>query len=146
MHLSALTTQSSKSTATAVVMAGAVTVVEGTTMDGVEAIIMVITIGETSLPLMLIILGEAAFCAAFSLAGNSWRPLRPAMSPRGTNAKCRSHRAMSEFGGEPESICSHRVFRILTLTDIGSENRFPSQIVALTTSRASTAKWIWYVH
>ena len=58
MHLSALTTQSSKSTATAVVMAGAITVVEATTMDGVEAIIMVITIGETSLP--LIILGEAA--------------------------------------------------------------------------------------
>ncbi len=56
MHLSALTTQSSKSTA----MAGAITVVEATTMDGVEAIIMVITIGETSLPLMLIILGEAA--------------------------------------------------------------------------------------
>jgi hypothetical protein len=53
MHLSALTTQSSKFTATAVVMAGAVTVVEATTMDGVEAIIMVITIGETSLPLML---------------------------------------------------------------------------------------------
>jgi len=48
MHLSALTTQSSKSTATAVAMAGAITVVEHT-MDGVEAIIMVITIGETSL-------------------------------------------------------------------------------------------------
>jgi hypothetical protein len=57
MHLLALTTQSSKSTATAVAMAGAITVVEATTMDGVEAIIMVITIGETSLP--LIILGEA---------------------------------------------------------------------------------------
>ena len=54
MHLSALTTQSSKSTA----MAGAITVVEATTMDGVEAIIMVITIGETSLPLMLVILSE----------------------------------------------------------------------------------------
>jgi hypothetical protein len=53
---------------------------------------------------------------------------------------------MSEFGGEPENICSHRVFRILTLTDIGSANRFRSQIVALTTSRASTAKWMWYVH
>ena len=67
MHLSALTTQSSKftATATAVVMAGAVTVVEATTMDGVEAIIMVITIGETSLPLMLIILGEAAFGRLF---------------------------------------------------------------------------------
>lgn len=63
MHLSALTTQSSKSTATAVVMAGAITVVEATTMDGVEAIIMVITIGETSLP--LIILGEAAFGRLF---------------------------------------------------------------------------------
>jgi uncharacterized integral membrane protein len=60
MHLLALTTQSSKSTATVVAMAGAITVVEATTMDGVEAIIMVITIGETSLPLMLIILGEAA--------------------------------------------------------------------------------------
>jgi hypothetical protein len=60
MRLSALTTQSSKSTATAVAMAGAITVVEATTMDGVEAIIMVITIGETSLPLMLIILGVGA--------------------------------------------------------------------------------------
>ena len=67
MHLSALTTQSSKSTATAVAMAGAITVVEATTMDGVEAIIMVITIGETSLPLMLIILGEAAFGRLFLL-------------------------------------------------------------------------------
>ncbi len=67
MHLSALTIQSSKSTATAtaVVMAGAITVVEATTMDGVEAIIMVITIRETSLPLMLIILGEAAFGRLF---------------------------------------------------------------------------------
>jgi len=46
-------------------MAGAITVVEATTMDGVEAIIMVITIGETSLPLMLIILGEAAFGRRF---------------------------------------------------------------------------------
>ena len=68
MHLSALTTQSSKSTA----MAGAITVVEATTMDGVEAIIMVITIGETSLPLMLIILGEAAFWAAFSLVARAF--------------------------------------------------------------------------
>jgi hypothetical protein len=34
-------------------------------MDGVEAIIMVITIGETSLPLMLIIQGEAAFGRLF---------------------------------------------------------------------------------
>ena len=46
-------------------MAGAITVVEATTMAGVEATTMagveVITIGETSLPLMLIILGEAAF-------------------------------------------------------------------------------------
>jgi hypothetical protein len=42
-------------------MAGAITVVEATTMDGVEAIIMVITTGETSLPFMLIIRGEAAF-------------------------------------------------------------------------------------
>jgi hypothetical protein len=51
MQLSALTPQSSRfmATATAVVMAGAVTVVEATTMDGVEAIIIVITIGETSL-------------------------------------------------------------------------------------------------
>jgi hypothetical protein len=36
------------------------------------------------------------------------------MSAVRTNAKCRSDRAMSEFGGEPESIYSHRVFRILT--------------------------------
>ncbi|SHN80946.1 hypothetical protein SAMN05444170_4556 [Bradyrhizobium erythrophlei] len=63
MHLSALTTQSSKFTATA--MAGAITVVEATTMDGVEAIIVVITIGETSLPLMLIVLGGAAFGRLF---------------------------------------------------------------------------------
>jgi hypothetical protein len=69
MHLSALTTQSSKftATATAVVMAGAVTVVEATTMDGVEAIIMVITIGETSLPLMLNYSGRGRLWAAFSL-------------------------------------------------------------------------------
>jgi hypothetical protein len=40
-------------------------VVEATTMDGVEAIIMVITIGETSLPSMLIMLGEAAFGRLF---------------------------------------------------------------------------------
>jgi len=32
----------------------------------------------------------------------------------GTNAKCQPHRGMSEFGGEAENICSHRVFRILT--------------------------------
>jgi hypothetical protein len=32
----------------------------------------------------------------------------------GTNANCRSHRVMSEFGGEPENIYSHGVFRILT--------------------------------
>jgi hypothetical protein len=46
-------------------MAGAITVVEATTMDGVEAIIVVITIGETSLPLMLVSLGEAAFGRLF---------------------------------------------------------------------------------
>jgi hypothetical protein len=46
-------------------MAGAITVVEATTMDGVEAIIVVITIGETSLPLMLIVLGGGRFWAAF---------------------------------------------------------------------------------
>ena len=40
MHLSALTAQSSKYTA------GAITVVEVIIMDGAEAIIMVITIGE----------------------------------------------------------------------------------------------------
>jgi hypothetical protein len=34
-------------------------------MDGVEAVIMVITIDETSLPLMLIILGQAAFGRLF---------------------------------------------------------------------------------
>jgi hypothetical protein len=39
-----------------------------------------------------------------------------AMSGFSTNAKCRSHRVMSEFGGEPENICSHGVFRILTHT------------------------------
>jgi hypothetical protein len=82
MHLPALTAQSSKSTATAVVMAGAITVVEATTMDGVEAIIMVITIGETSRPLILIILGEAAL-GGFFFGRNSWRPLRRAMSPVG---------------------------------------------------------------
>jgi len=38
-----------------------------------------------------------------------------AMSANGTNAKCRSHQAMSEFGGKAENICSVRVFRILTL-------------------------------
>jgi hypothetical protein len=38
----------------------------------------------------------------------------PRTSAFGPNAKCRSHRAMSEFGGEPENICSHRVFRSLT--------------------------------
>jgi hypothetical protein len=36
------------------------------------------------------------------------------MSLHGTNAKCQPHRGMSEFGGEAENICSHRVFRILT--------------------------------
>jgi hypothetical protein len=36
------------------------------------------------------------------------------MSAIGINAKCRPHRAMSEFGGEAENICSRRVFRILT--------------------------------
>jgi hypothetical protein len=71
MHLSALTTQSSKFTATAVVMAGAVTVVEATTMDGVEAIIMVITIGETSLPLMLNYSGRGRLWAAFSLVATA---------------------------------------------------------------------------
>src|SRR5712691_10479521 len=35
-------------------------------------------------------------------------------SVAGTNAKCQPHRGMSEFGGEAENICSHRVFRILT--------------------------------
>jgi len=44
-------------------MAGAITLVEATTMDGVEAIIMVITIGETSLPLMLVILSEIRHCS-----------------------------------------------------------------------------------
>jgi hypothetical protein len=34
------------------------------------------------------------------------------MSAIGTNAKCRSHRAMSEFGGEPENIYSHGVFAL----------------------------------
>ena len=29
-----------------------------------------------------------------------------AMSPVGTNAKCRPHRAMSEFGGETDDINS----------------------------------------
>lgn len=51
MHLSALTPQSSKYTATA--MAGAITVAEVITTDGAEAIIMdgaIIAIGETSLP------------------------------------------------------------------------------------------------
>jgi hypothetical protein len=42
-------------------------VVEATTMDGVEAIIMVITIGETSLPLMLNYSGRGRLWAAFSL-------------------------------------------------------------------------------
>jgi hypothetical protein len=36
------------------------------------------------------------------------------MSQFGTNAKYRSHRVLSEFGGEPENIYSHGVFRILT--------------------------------
>src|SRR5450432_3823486 len=35
-------------------------------------------------------------------------------STHGTNAKCRSHRVMSELGGEPENIYSHGVFRIFT--------------------------------
>jgi hypothetical protein len=35
-------------------------------------------------------------------------------SGNGTNAKCRSYRAISECGGEAENICSHGVFRILT--------------------------------
>jgi hypothetical protein len=42
------------------------------------------------------------------------------MSLVGTNAKCRSHQVMSEFGGEPENIYSHGVFRILTQADIGT--------------------------
>ena len=43
------------------------------------------------------------------------RPLgNRGMSLLGTNAKCQPHRGMSEFGGEAENICSHRVFRILT--------------------------------
>src|ERR1700682_686149 len=37
---------------------------------------------------------------------------RAAISCSGTNAKCQPHRGMSEFGGEAENICSHRVFRI----------------------------------
>jgi hypothetical protein len=67
MRLSTLTAQSSRFTATvtAVVMAGAITVVEATTMDGVEAIIVVITIGETSPPLMSIIPELAAFGRLF---------------------------------------------------------------------------------
>jgi hypothetical protein len=83
MHSSALTIQSSKSTATAtaVVMAGAITVVEATTMDGVEAIIMVITIGETSLSLMLKLFWERPPLGGFFFGRNSWRPLRRAMSP-----------------------------------------------------------------
>src|SRR5882724_9558360 len=43
------------------------------------------------------------------------------MSLHGTNAKCHPHRGMSEFGGEAENICSHRVFRILTLSRRCSE-------------------------
>jgi hypothetical protein len=40
------------------------------------------------------------------------------MSLRGTNAKCRSHRATFEFGGGPENIYSHGVCRISTLTGL----------------------------
>ena len=47
-------------------------------MDGVEAIIVVIAIGETSLPLMSIILGEAAFGRLF---------FGRAMSPPGHKAE-----------------------------------------------------------
>jgi len=65
MHLSALTTQSSKSTATAVGHGWGHHGGRGHHYGWVEAIIMVITIGETSLPLMLIILGEAAFGRLF---------------------------------------------------------------------------------
>jgi hypothetical protein len=59
-------------------MAGAITAVEATTMDGVEAIIVVIiTVGKTSLPLTVIILEGAAFGRLFlwsqSLAAASAR-------------------------------------------------------------------------
>jgi hypothetical protein len=32
--------------------------------------------------------------------------------PIATNAKCRLHRAMSEFGGKAEDICSHEFFSV----------------------------------
>jgi hypothetical protein len=31
----------------------------------------------------------------------------PEPSTHGTNANCRHHHAMSEFGGKAENICSH---------------------------------------
>jgi len=52
---------------------------------------------------------------AASLPGEGSTHLRGCgMTAVGTNAKRRLHRATSEFGGEAENICSHRVFRILT--------------------------------
>ena len=43
--------------------------------------------------------------------------MRRLTSVIGTNAKCRLHRAMSEFEGKAEDIYSHRV--LLTLTQLG---------------------------
>lgn len=68
--------------AMAAVMAGAITAVEATTTDGAEAIIVVIiTVGETSLLSMLTILERAAFRRLFLWSPDRWRPVRRTMPP-----------------------------------------------------------------
>jgi hypothetical protein len=103
MYLSAVTLQLSK------YMVGAITVAAGITMDGVEAITMdgaIIIVGETSLEDHS---ERSRLRAAFSLS-----PTVTAMSVPGTKRTWRDVRVESAIGGKADSMCSERVFRLLT--------------------------------